>query len=73
MIRKHTTSRTIYCKIMNRIKVDTGDIFLIKQLNNGNRTYILTEHELKRLNLLDWIKVLKYLGGKEDGSKSKSI
>lgn len=65
-------SETVYCKILDRISVDDEEIYLVKQLNNGKRTFIFNENELRHLNIFDWIRLLKFRRNK-NGSKSKSI
>lgn len=49
----------IYCKVLNTTEVNNIRVHLVKMLNN-NQSNVFAENELKRLNLIDRIKVLKY-------------
>jgi len=54
----------IYCKIINETEVNHQTVYLVKMINYKNRTNVFAEDELKKLNLKDRIKVLKYRGNK---------
>ena len=48
--------KIIYCEILEKAE----KVYLVKMLNGDNLKNVFADNELKRLNLFDRIKILKY-------------
>lgn len=64
--KNYFKTNTLYCKIKNTINGDEKfpTIYLVEMLNFKNKTNTFSKNELQKCNLLDRIKLLKYIGGK---------
>lgn len=52
--------KVIYCKVQKSIVVDNKKVYLVKMINFKNMSNVFAANELKKLNIIDRIKVLKY-------------
>ena len=48
----------IYCKVLNKTEALNQKVYLVRMLNHNNLTNVFAENELKKLNLLDRIRLL---------------
>lgn len=55
----------IYCKVLSTTKALNKKVYLVRMLNHNNLTNVFAEKELKKLNLIDKIK-LSFIKNKEE-------
>jgi len=55
----------IYCKVLSTTKALNKKVYLVRMLNHYNLTNVFAEKELKKLNLIDKIK-LSFIKNKEE-------
>ena len=47
----------IYCKVLSTTKALNKKVYLVRMINHNNLTNVFAEKELKRLNILDIVKL----------------
>lgn len=55
----------IYCKVLNKTEALNKKVYLVRMINHNNLTNVFAEKELKKLNLIDKIK-LSFIKNKEE-------
>lgn len=50
--------KVIYCKVQKSIVADNKKVYLVRIINFRNMSNVFAENELKRLNLIDRIRLL---------------
>lgn len=55
----------IYCKVLNKTEALNQKVYLVRMLNYYDLTNVFAEKELKKLNLIDKIK-LSFIKNKEE-------
>ena len=55
----------IYCKVLSTTKALNKKVYLVRMLNHNNLTNVFAEKELKKLNLIDKIKLI-FIKNKEE-------
>lgn len=55
----------IYCEVLSTTKALNKKVYLVRMLNHNNLTNVFAEKELKKLNLIDKIK-LSFIKNKEE-------
>lgn len=55
----------IYCKILNKTEALSQKVYLVRMINHNNLTNVFAEKELKKLNLIDKIKLI-FIKNKEE-------
>lgn len=56
--KMYNNKKVIYCKIINQVENLEPKIYLVRMINFMNLSNIFNEKHLKKLNLLDRIKIL---------------
>lgn len=49
----------IYCEVLNKTEALNQKVYLVRMLNHNNLTNVFAENELKRLNIIDRIELIK--------------
>lgn len=55
----------IYCEVLNKTEALNQKVYLVKMINHNNLTNVFAEKELKKLNLIDKIKLI-FIKNKEE-------
>lgn len=49
----------IYCEVLSTTKALNKKVYLVRMINHNNLTNVFAENELKRLNIIDRIELIK--------------